>query len=133
MYVVLWACLLLTAGLNLAAVRGGFLTSHLADLTVPALLYVVARRYPPDVAGRPQLRIRLLLGASPERAVTFVFFASAATEVSQRFWPHGPFRGTFDPLDLLAYAVSVLACYAADRWNLRRSAGASRSRTPVEA
>lgn len=124
-YWVLWACLLLTAVLNLARVRGGFLTGHCADLTVPALLYVVARRYPPDLAGRPRLLVRRLVGTSPERAAALIFFASAATEISQRFWPHGLFRGTWDPLDLLAYSLSVLACYAADRRAIRRASGVS--------
>ncbi|HWA57369.1 MAG TPA: hypothetical protein VG692_08955 [Gemmatimonadales bacterium] len=114
-----FAIFLLTAGLNMAGVRAGFATNHLADLVVPAYLYLVFRSPLP-----PYRRTWLArhLGATPERAGFVLFLASAATEVSQRYWPDGPFRGRFDPLDIVAYAVGVLLVYALDkRLRLQRS------------
>lgn len=37
------------------------------------------------------------------------------TELSQYFWPHGIFAGTFDPFDILAYAVGVGVCFLFDK------------------
>lgn len=118
----LWAVFLLTAALNMARVRGGFLTSHAADLATPALLYIVLRRYPPAGRHGGPLSLRALFGRTPEVAALVVFLGATATELSQRFWPHGLFPGTYDPLDIAAYAVSVLVPYVADRLETGRDA-----------
>ena len=112
----------MSAVLNLMRVRGGFLTSHLSDVVVPAWLYVTSR----GLAGarRKPFAIVAWTGQSPERAAIVLFLASAATEVSQRFWPHGPFRGRFDPLDVVAFAVGLIGCYLGERLS-GRSAEAS--------
>lgn len=127
--VAYWALLglfVLTAGLNMLHVHGGFLTNHCADLVVPALLYVLTRRYPERSRAGSVLRIRRLFGRTPESAALWIFTGSAATELSQRYWPHGLFPGTFDPLDIAAYAVGVASCYLADRLALRlASSGAT--------
>jgi hypothetical protein len=125
-YWVLTAAFLLSAGLNVLHVRGGFLTNHLADVVVPAWLYVAARGLS---RGAPPRAWWLRFAArSPERAAALVFGASAATEVSQAFWPHGLFGGRFDPLDLGAFALGVSASYAAEKWSSRRVAPASEVR-----
>lgn len=105
---------LLAAGLNLLRVQAGFLTSHLADLTVPALLYVISRGLVPT---RPGASVRLMrwLGRTPERAAVSFFAASAVTELSQIWWPRGWFAGSFDPWDLAAFAAGILACYGLDK------------------
>ena len=121
-YRVLWFFVLLTAALNMLRVRGGFLTNHCADLAVPALLYVILRRYPLHTRRGTIPRVRRLLGSTPELAAASIFGASAATEVAQRFWPRGLFPGTFDPLDIAAYGLSVGLCYLADRWATRQAA-----------
>jgi hypothetical protein len=100
-------------------IRGGFLTSHAADLALPPWLYIALRRQYRGLAGLPVIRhifaSALLTGIS-------VFVASCATEVSQYFWPHGVFPGTFDWFDLLCYAIGLGAVVAADLlWNIRRS------------
>jgi hypothetical protein len=115
-YWMLMTAFIMTAALNLLHVRGGFLTSHLADLTVPALLYVISRGLVP--ARRPPLPSRRLMqwiGRTPERAASVFFVASAVSEVSQIYWPRGVFAGRFDPWDLLAYAVGLSVCYTCDR------------------
>lgn len=119
-YWMLWAAFLLTAALNLLHVRAGFLTSHLADLTLPALLYVISRRLVP---GRRPFLLRLMpwLGRTPERAASFFFLASSATEVSQIYWPRGLFAGRFDPLDIVAYGAGLLVCYGCDKWQQTRA------------
>ena len=99
--------------LNVLRIRGGFLTNHLADLTIPAWLYIASRGLHTQHPGRTL--IRRTVGRSAEFAAVSLFAASATTEVSQLFWPHGVFPGRFDPLDLVAYAAGILACYAAER------------------
>ena len=103
-YWILMAAFVLTAALNLLQVRAGFLTSYLADLTVPALLYVVSRGLVPGKGGFPR-RLMRLLGRTPETAAIFFFLASSATEFSQSLWPRGFFAGRFDPFDILEYEV----------------------------
>ena len=115
-YWTLWVALLFIAALNMLHIRGGFLTNHLADLAVPALLYVSIRRYPPH-QGR--MYMRRIFGATPELAALFIFGGSTATEICQRIWPHGLFPGTYDPLDIAAYGISVGLCYACDKWTTR--------------
>jgi hypothetical protein len=44
-----------------------------------------------------------------------LFAGATATELSQAFWPSKMFRGTFDPLDILAFAAGIGACYLADK------------------
>lgn len=116
-YYVLAATVALTATLNMLRIRGGFLTNHLADFVVPVWMYLAARGlYSPTV--RPTMIMRTL-GRSPLIAASGLFAASALTEVSQHYWPHGIFPGRFDPLDLLTYAIAAAACYAAERrWPL---------------
>lgn len=116
-YAGLTVVFLLTAALNLAKVRAGFLTSHAADLVVPAWMYVGAR----GLAGTALHRnpVARWLGRSPARAATLLFLASAATELSQKFWPHGLFPGTFDPWDLAAYGAGLAACFLADTLQAR--------------
>ena len=113
-YWVLMGCFIVSAALNLLGVRGGFFTNHLADLTLPALLYVLARELAPGRA----LSFRPLtgwVGRTPERAAVVLFLASTATEVSQWFWPSGPFAGRFDPLDVGAYGVGLVMVYIPDK------------------
>lgn len=100
--------------------RAGFFTNHAADLTIPAWLYVSFRRNRRAKA----MRWRRALGNLHPLALAGVFFlASAATEVSQWFWPHGLFPGTFDPADIAVYAAGLAVCCVADRlWPIPASA-----------
>ncbi len=104
----------------MAEVQGGFATSHMADITGPAWLYVTTRGL-----GYPDRRtvVGRLFGATAERAVTVIFLASAATEVAQLYWPEGLFRGRFDPIDIACFAAGLLPLYLIDRITGRRPAG----------
>jgi hypothetical protein len=87
--------------------RRSLFTSHAADLTQPAWLYIVTRRSS-GLLGR-------VFGRTPELAAATVFGAATIAEITQRFWPRGLFSGTFDPLDIIAYAIGVGLCWLADR------------------
>jgi hypothetical protein len=112
---VLFAIFLGTAALNMLHVRGGFLTNHAADLFVPAWLYVVIRGL--GTAGGAPGWYQRTIGRTPGLTASFLFVASALTEVSQLYWPRGVFAGRFDPLDLVAYGVGLVVCYFADRFS----------------
>ena len=118
---MLMAAFLLTAALNMLHVRAGFLTNYLADLTVPALLYVISRGLVPGRRSRSNGLMRWI-GRTPGRAAAVFFLASAATEVTQIFWPRGFFAGRFDPWDIVAYGVGLLICYAFDKVSKRQKA-----------
>jgi hypothetical protein len=59
--------------------------------------------------------VRRWFGRTPERAATVLFLASAATELSQRNWPHGIFPGQYDPFDIVAFGVGIALCYVGDK------------------
>lgn len=105
---VIWtAC----AILDMAHIRAGILTSHGADLTLPAWLYITVRSL--DDPRRNTWMTRRL-GYSPALVAAVMFVGSAATEASQFFWPHGVFRGVFDVYDILAYGIGIAICYFLD-------------------
>lgn len=130
-YWALMIAFLLTAALNMLHVRAGFLTSYLADLAVPALLYVISRGLAP---GKTLSRHGLMcwIGRTPRRAATVFFLASAATEISQIFWPQGLFAGRFDPWDIVAFGVGLLMCYFLDNVPERRAAVAESAQAAVQ-
>jgi hypothetical protein len=105
---------LVAAALNMTHTAAGFATNHLADIAGPAWLYIISRGL-----GAPHrhTRIRRLVGATAERAAAILFLASTATEISQRFWPSGPFPGRFDPFDIGAFALGIMPLYLLDRWS----------------
>lgn len=96
----------------MAAIRAGLLTSYGADLTIPAWLYITVRSlYDP----RRTTLLRRLFGRTPELAFFAVTAGSIGTELSQYFAPHGPFPGTFDPVDILMYLLGTGICYYAEK------------------
>lgn len=113
--IALWVLVTLFAvdgALNMLGIHIVFLTTQAADLSGPAILYIITRRS--WRLGNKRLLTRII-GRSPELTAGILFGACAVTEISQYFWPNGIFRGRFDPLDLGAFAVSVLACYAFEK------------------
>ena len=117
-----------TAALNLLQVRAGFLTNYAADIVVPAWLYIAFRGHAPG--GRRGL-IAAVIGRTPEVAAMTLFIASTFTEWTQLYWPQGIFRGTFDPLDIVAFGVGLGACYAAERMLMRRSSSGRKTHAPA--
>ena len=115
----LFILFLVTAALNMLHLRGGILTTHTADVVVPAWLYVAARGL-----HAPRVRKTLIertIGGTSATAALSLFVASTLTEVSQRYWPRGVFSGRFDPLDVAAFGAGLAACYAAEKlWPVER-------------
>jgi len=109
----LFGAFLVAGVLNMTDSAAGFATNHLADVSVPAWLYIVSRGL-----ARPENRTRLrrILGATPELAAAVLFVGSSITEVSQIYWPRGVFSGRFDPLDIVAFALGILPLYLLDKW-----------------
>lgn len=94
---------------------GTVFTSYAADLTQPAWLYLFFRALAnPERSGRlvRWLRARAY---GPELLAVAIVVGASATEVSQYYWPKGMFRGTFDPLDIAAFASGVTVCWLIDR------------------
>jgi hypothetical protein len=108
---------LVTAFLSIQRIPAGFLSSYAADVACPAWLYIGLRGLQgpkrPNALGR-------FFAATPERAAFVLFGGSTLTELSQIWWPRGIFAGTYDPYDIVAYAVGVGTCYLAEKIALSR-------------
>jgi hypothetical protein len=115
----------IAAALNMLNLHVPFFTTHAADLSGPALLYIQTRRSWQQGSTRFLTRA---FGRSPEVTAGVFFFASTATEISQIFYPHGIFSGRFDPWDIVAFAVGVGACYISEKAGL----GITQSETKVK-
>jgi hypothetical protein len=106
------------AVLNMLRWRVPFLTTQAADIFCPAFLYIMTRklswREKPSIVGGA-------LGRTPEIAAGALFLASAATEISQKYYQHGLFPGTYDPWDIGAYALGVGACYLLEKFGVGMS------------
>lgn len=116
-YWLLTGSFVVTAVISIQRIQAGFLSSYAADVTCPAWLYVSLRGLhgaSPNALGR-------LFASTPERAALVLFGGSTLTELSQIWWPHGFFGGTYDPYDILAYAVGVGACYGCEKLSATRA------------
>ena len=107
-----------TAFISIQRIPAGFLSSYAADVACPAWLYIGMRGL--QGPKRPN-RLGRFFAATPERAALVLFGGSTLTEFSQLWWPRGIFAGTYDPYDIVAYAVGVGACYVAEKISLSRS------------
>jgi hypothetical protein len=96
---------LVIGALQAFQVKAGWVTNYGADVFGTAWLYGLFRQ------GRTVLqRGRGGMGAGATAA--FVFAGCAGSELLQAF---KLIPGVFDPLDLAAFAVTVVACYLLDR------------------
>jgi hypothetical protein len=91
-------------GLQMYGVDAGVLTSYGADLFAPPWIYLMFR------IGRWRMR--------PVSALLVVFCGCLAWEWAQRYDFSGTplviTRGTFDWLDIVAYATGLLVCFGID-------------------
>ena len=115
-------------GMQMLGINGGLITSYGADLLAPPILYFAFRE------GYRMPRSRRIWRLTPMASLLAVLSGCAAWEWSQRFdftgTPLAITAGVFDPIDLLAYMLGLVACYTIDRrWllpnNITPSAGAS--------
>lgn len=95
---------LIVGALQMFHVRGGFLTNYGADVFGTAWLYAMFRQ------GTTVLQRGRRF--SPEATAMFVFLGCAGSELGQKV---RVVPGRFDPLDLLAFGVTILVCYGIDR------------------
>lgn len=123
-YWLLTVVFIVTAVLSIRRIPAGFLSNYAADLACPPWLYIGLRglhgHRGPNTLGR-------YFGATPERAALVLFGGSTLTELSQMWWPHGFFAGTYDPYDIVAYAIGVGACYAFEKVSLSRAGKTART------
>ena len=104
---VLWILLIAIGLLQMKRIHVGVFTDYGADVVCPALLFVLTRQ------GKSLLRHIGLRQDRPMLIAAGVFGLSAAWEVAQRLhW----IPGTFDPYDLLAYAIGVTVPMLIDHW-----------------
>ncbi len=118
-YWFLTVIFIVTAIISTKRIPAGFLSNYAADIGCPALLYIYLRGL--NAPRRPSALGRYF-GATPERAAFVLFGGSTLTELSQIWWPQGFFAGTYDPYDIVAYAISVGTCYLFEKVSALRSA-----------
>lgn len=116
-YWALTVVFIVTAVVSIQRIPAGFLSNYAADLGCPAWLYIGLR----GLHGRRPNPLGRYFGATPERAALVLFGGSTLTELSQVWWPHGFFAGTYDTYDIVAYAVAVGACYVFEKVSLGRA------------
>lgn len=121
-YWLLTVVFLVTAVISIRRIPAGFLSNYAADVGCPAWLYIGLR----GLHGPQANFLGRYFAATPERAALVLFGGSTLTELSQLGWPRGFFAGTFDPYDILAYAVGVGACYACETISVLRARRADR-------
>ncbi|MBZ0110840.1 MAG: hypothetical protein K8J08_00120, partial [Thermoanaerobaculia bacterium] len=81
-------------------------TSYAADLAFPPWFYISCRR-------RPTSWLFPWFGRSPVATAASILAVGVASEFAQLYFPR-IVTGTFDPLDVAAYAVGLAACVIAD-------------------
>ena len=109
-------------------VNGGFITNYVADIGGPIWFYSMIRQ-------KKVLFKKMLPDTTPLFSAIFVFSIGTSWEICQAFdfsgTPLAITRGQFDPFDIVCFAVSLAACYAADkiftnRGQLAEHAGSSK-------
>lgn len=109
------------AALFMARVKGGFLTNYLSDLTFPAWFYIYIRGISTTDNRLPRLLVfKDWFGFSPKRAFISILIVGIISEVKTFYWPTGVITGTFDYLDIVAYALGLLVCYYFDLSQVRQ-------------
>jgi hypothetical protein len=90
-------------------IHTGFITNYGSDIVGTAWAWWIARRQYERMLGKPRV-----FGAPrpAELAVLLVLGAGLAYEAAKRFHLN---PGTFDPLNLVAYAATIAFCYAVER------------------
>lgn len=118
---MLLPCWVIGAILFTYNVKAGMLNSYLADVTFPPWFYIQLRGlHRKD--GR-QLFGPLFgnwFGQSPLRAGISIFTVGLISELFFLVWPKHLSSGTFDPYDILAYAVGIVICLVVDLWQLKK-------------
>jgi hypothetical protein len=94
---------------------GTLFTSYAADLAFPPWFYIFCRH-------RASGRLGRWIGRSPILTATSIFAVGVVSELAQLYFPR-IVTGTFDPLDIAAYALGLVACFIPDYLARRRREG----------
>jgi hypothetical protein len=96
-------------------VNAGFFNSYLSDLAFPPWFYIQIRGL--HRKDRRPTSIPIIgnwFGLTPLRAGISIFFVGLISELLMLIWPKHLTSGTFDKVDILAYAVGLIICYLCD-------------------
>lgn len=116
LYWILLAGWVTGAALFMARINGGFLTDYLTDIAFPAWFYIHIRGLWTKDRKIPQvIMFGDWFGIVPERALISILLVGIITEFKTLYLPKGIITGTFDPFDILAYAIGLLICYYLDK------------------
>jgi hypothetical protein len=108
------------AVLFVARIKGGFLTNYLSDLTFPAWFYIHIRGLSTTDRQLPNILIfKDWFGVTPARSLISILLVGIISELKTYYWPKGIITGTFDYLDIAAYAFGLLVCYYFDLRQVR--------------
>jgi hypothetical protein len=103
------------AVLFMARIKGGFLTNYLSDLTFPAWFHIHIRGLSTKDGQLPNILIfKDWFGVTPNRSIISILIVGIISELKTYYWPTGIITGTFDYLDIAAYALGLLVCYYFD-------------------
>jgi hypothetical protein len=108
-----WTVFVTVGLLQMFRVKAGFITDYGADLIAPVMLYYSTRSGKTILSGIFKKRLNEIQ--------TFILIWSLCIiwETLQKFDLSGTplviTRGTFDPLDIVAYTLTLLVCYNLDK------------------
>jgi hypothetical protein len=109
------------ATLFMARIKGGFLTNYLSDLTFPAWFYIHIRGLSTTERQLPNILIfKDWFGLTPTRSIVSILIVGIISELKTFYWPTGILTGTFDYLDIAAYAIGLFVCYYFDLRHVRQ-------------
>lgn len=115
-YYFLLVCWILGALLFMYRIRAGWLNCYLSDVAFPPWFYIHLRGLHRSDRRKAFLPIvKDFFGVIPWRAGISIFLVGLVSELLV-VWPRPLITGTFDPLDILAYAVGLIVCMAFDLW-----------------
>ena len=93
-------------------VNGGIITNYGADIIAPVMLYYLSRK------DKTVFSNFFKKGLNEKQAFILIWILCIAWEVLQKFDLSGTplviTRGTFDPMDILVYTLTLLICYYFD-------------------
>lgn len=125
---ILWAAWVVGTALGMAKFNAGFFTSYLVDLTFPAWFYILVRGLHRTTGQMPRLiLVGTWFGESPARAAIGIFTVGFISEIANGYWKAIPMTGTYDPLDIAAYAIGILCCYLPDKYGSYHDTGNTNS------
>lgn len=114
-YYMLLALWIIGALLFMYRIKAGFLNSYLSDVAFPPWFYIYLRGL-----HRSDQRIATIpifgqyFGKTAWHAGISIFLVGMVSELLVLVGPRQLITGTFDPFDILAYAVGLIVCMAFD-------------------